>query len=132
MKRGDFQLLSWKWGLEHISEQGRGGVGNGEPAIPQEAEHGPCPIWKKFVLHSPAQAAAVTQALLPVTALTAGHRDEGVGSKGRPSGWGDMPWQGMQREETQREGIFLPLPPLPLPSSEQDRHTCGKQGGCKS
>lgn len=30
-----------------------------------------------------------------------------------------MPWQVMQREETQRKGLFLPLPPPPLASTEQ-------------
>lgn len=45
----------------------------------------------------------------------------GMGVRGSPSGRvGDMPWKAMQREETQRKGLFLPLPPPPLASTKQD------------
>lgn len=42
------------------------------------------------------------------------------GVKGSSSGWGQMPWQAMQWEETQIKGLFLPLPPPSLASFEED------------
>lgn len=72
----------------------RGGGGN-----PQRAERGPCPIWKRFVLHSPAESAAAPLYSPCCRAL------------GR--GWGQSCPGRLQREKSCRKCLPLPLP-LPV------------------
>lgn len=77
----------------------------------QEAERGPYPIWKRFVLHSPVEVAAVARALLPDIAPAA--QGYGMGVRESPSGRvGKMPWQAMGGDPKKRSFPASPTTPI--------------------
>lgn len=128
LKRGDFQLFSWKWSLSWPGAQGWLEQGKEEEkevveSQPPRKEQSVAPVPSgRDLFCIPRRRRLPSPGLrsLPQTLLQG--MGMGVrGLRGSPSGRaGEVPWQAMQREETQRNGLFLPLPPPPLASSEQD------------